>query len=194
MVAGVVEWLKSSPLSVGGQDCHAEKSGAFTGNVSAAMLKDQGCTHVIVGHSERRALHGETSEMVAAKARAVHAEGMTAIICVGETDAERTAGKAESVVTDQLKKSIPGEATPGNTVVAYEPVWAIGTGKTASPDDIRQMHALIRGQVGEISILYGGSVKGTNAKEIMSTPNVDGVLVGGASLKAGEFIDIAKAC
>jgi triosephosphate isomerase len=194
MVAEVVEWLKTSPLSVGGQDCHAENSGAFTGNVSAEMLKDLGCTHVIVGHSERRALHGETSEMVAAKAKAVHASGMISIICVGETDAERTACKAESIVTDQLKKSIPEGSTAANTVIAYEPVWAIGTGKTASTDDIRQMHALIRAQVGNLQILYGGSVKGSNAQEIMSTPNVDGVLVGGASLKADDFIDIAKAC
>lgn len=194
LLAEVATWLKASPLSVGGQDCHAEKSGAFTGNVSAEMLKDTGCTHVIVGHSERRALHGETSEIVAAKAKAAQAASMIAIICVGETDAERTSGKADSVVTDQLKKSIPEGSNADNTVLAYEPVWAIGTGKTASAEDIRQMHAMIRRQVGNLQILYGGSVKGSNAKEIMSTPNVDGVLVGGASLKAGEFIDIAKAC
>src|SRR5262249_47260010 len=155
-------------------------SGAFTGDVSAPMLKDLGCTYVIVGHSERRQYHKETSIQVAAKAKAAHAAGLKAIICVGETDAERTAGKANAVVTEQLKESVPAGATPDNTVIAYEPVWAIGTGKVASADDIKSMHVLIRTKTdAKMRLLYGGSVKASNAKEILHTPNVDGVLVGG---------------
>ena len=192
MIATVAAELKGSGIKWGGQDCHDQPSGAFTGDISAQMLKDLGCTHVIVGHSERRQQHKETSETVAAKAVAAYAAGLVAIICVGELDSERIAGKADSVVSGQLKASIPTAATPENTVVAYEPVWAIGTGKTASPDDVRQMHALIRSKGGELKILYGGSVKGDNAREILHTPNVDGVLVGGASLKTDEFLTIAK--
>jgi triosephosphate isomerase len=196
LIAPVVEILveKKSKISCGGQDCHAEVSGAYTGNISAQMLEDMGCSHVIVGHSERRQYHQETSETVAAKARAAHAAGLVAIICVGETDAERTAGKADDVVSRQLSLSLPDTVTPMNTVVAYEPVWAIGTGKTASIDDIAGMHKLIRQSVGKgIKILYGGSVKGSNAPEILHIPDVDGVLVGGASLKVDEFMSIALA-
>jgi triosephosphate isomerase len=158
------------------------------------MLKDLGCTYVIVGHSERRQHHKETSAQVAAKAAAVHAAGLTAIICVGELDGERTAGKANEIIAAQLAASIPATATDKNTVIAYEPVWAIGTGKTASSEDIKQMHALIRGKTGgKFPILYGGSVKASNAAEILHLPGVDGVLVGGASLKAEEFLAIAEA-
>lgn len=187
-------WTKDSAINIGGQDCHAQISGAYTGNISAQMLKDLGCTHVIVGHSERRQYHKETSADVAAKAKAAHEAGLIAIICIGETDAERTAGRANDVVSEQLAASLPDGATVENTVIAYEPVWAIGTGKVASPDDIKGVHALIREKsTVKAKILYGGSVKGSNAAEILHLPNVDGVLVGGASLKADEFLAIAKA-
>lgn len=187
-------WLKGSAVKTGGQDCHAQPSGAFTGNVSAQMLKDIGCAYVIVGHSERRQYHKETSADVAEKAKAAHAAGLVAIICIGETDEERTAGRANDVVSKQLAESVPAGATPENTVIAYEPVWAIGTGKVASTDDIKGIHALIRDKSAvKAKILYGGSVKGSNAAEILHLPNVDGVLVGGASLKAEEFLAIASA-
>jgi triosephosphate isomerase len=194
LVTTVAWFLKDSTIKWGGQDCHAQVSGAFTGDVSAAMLKDMGCGYVIVGHSERRQYHKETSQEVLAKAKAAHAAGLVAIICIGETDAERTAGKANDVVSTQLAESVPDTATPENTVIAYEPVWAIGTGKVASNDDILQIHALIRAKSKiKAAILYGGSVKGSNAKEILHLANVDGVLVGGASLKADEFMLIATA-
>ena len=193
MINAVGWFLKGSTIQLGGQDCHDQPPGAFTGDIAPEMLKDLGCSHVIIGHSERRQHHKETSAQVASKAKRAHGAGLVAIICVGELDSERSAGKADSVVTEQLKNSIPDTATPENTVIAYEPVWAIGTGKTASGDDIEQMHALIRSKVGKLQILYGGSVKPSNAKEILHTPNVDGVLVGGASLKADEFITIAAA-
>lgn len=187
-------WTNGSALKIGGQDCHAQVSGAFTGNISAQMLKDLGCTHVIVGHSERRQYHRETSAEVAAKAKAAHEAGLIAIICIGETDEERSAGRANDVVSEQLAASVPDCATVENTVIAYEPVWAIGTGKVASTDDIKGIHALIREKSRvKAKILYGGSVKGSNAAEILHLPNVDGVLVGGASLKAEEFLAIAKA-
>lgn len=189
----LAETLRGTTVMYGGQDCHAEKSGAFTGNISADMLKDQGCTHVIVGHSERRQQSHESSKDVADKAAAAHRAGLIAIICVGETDEERTAGRQNEIVQQQLKASIPAGSNAANTAIAYEPVWAIGTGKTASTADIEAMHAFIRQQVGDMRILYGGSVKGSNAAEILKIKNVDGVLVGGASLKAEEFIEIAKA-
>lgn len=185
--------LKNSKIALGGQDCHAQASGAFTGDISAAMLKDMGCRFVIVGHSERRQHHKETSEQVRNKAKAAHAAGLIAIVCVGETDAEREAGKAQEIVDQQLRNSLPDTATAQNTVIAYEPVWAIGTGKTASSDDIKSMHAFIRSKAAPFRILYGGSVKGANAREILHLPDVDGVLVGGASLKAEEFWEIACA-
>ncbi len=193
MVAATAEALRGSVIKCGGQDCHEQSCGAFTGDIAAVMLKDLGCTYVIVGHSERRQHHRETSLQVAAKAKAAHAAGLIAIICVGELDSERSAGQADSVIAGQLKDSIPDTATAENSVIAYEPVWAIGTGKTASSEDIRHMHALIRGKAGKLPILYGGSVKGSNAAEILHIPNVDGVLVGGASLKAEEFLAIAEA-
>ncbi len=191
LIAPVAMKLKDSAIRWGGQDCHDQPSGAHTGDIAAPMLKDLGCDFVILGHSERRQHHGETSAQVAAKAKQAHTAGLTAIVCVGELDAQRSAGEQESVVGQQLAESIPDTASPENTVIAYEPVWAIGTGKTASADDIKQMHAFIRGKVGTLQILYGGSVKAANAREILHTENVDGVLVGGASLKAGEFLGIA---
>jgi triosephosphate isomerase len=193
-VMGIVSTaLKGSAIAWGGQDCHARQSGAFTGDISAEMLRDLGCTHVIVGHSERRQQHKETSADVAAKAKSAHLAGLIPIICVGEQESQRTAGLADEVVSEQLAASIPDTATAANTVLAYEPIWAIGTGKTASPEDIHHMHSLIRGKAGKLPILYGGSVKADNAREILHIPNVDGVLVGGASLKADEFWTIAMA-
>jgi triosephosphate isomerase len=193
MINAVSWFSKDSAIKLGGQDCHDQPPGAFTGDIAPEMLRDMGCGYVILGHSERRQFHKETSAQVASKAKRAHAAGLTAIICVGELDSERSAGKQESIVAQQLTESIPDGATPENTVIAYEPVWAIGTGKTASGDDIKQMHAFIRGKVGKLQILYGGSVKASNAKEILHTPNVDGVLVGGASLKVEEFMAIAMA-
>ena len=191
-------WAVKGAVPLGGQDCHAEAAGAFTGDISAEMLKDAGATAVIVGHSERRQYHGESNAQVAAKAKAAWRAGLTAIICVGETEAERGAGKANHVCHEQIAGSVPAEATPANTVLAYEPVWAIGTGKTPTNDDIAAMHAhlcecLIRqlGDAGrDMRILYGGSVKPANAKEILALPHVGGALVGGASLKAKDFLAI----
>jgi triosephosphate isomerase len=197
----VGEAIADSPLSLGGQDCAPKTSGAHTGDVAPTMLKDAGCRFVILGHSERRADHGESDAVVNAKAVAAHKEGLVAIICVGETEAQRDAGQADAVVSGQLAGSIPAGATAENTVVAYEPVWAIGTGKTATPDDVKAMHAHIRaeldGKIAEstkVRILYGGSVKPNNAAELMAVENVDGALVGGASLKADDFWAIATAC
>lgn len=188
-IAAVAAAVKGSKVLWGGQDCSAQGPGAFTGDIAAEMLKELGCSYVIVGHSERRQHHGETSAQVKAKAAKALAAGLTPIVCVGEVLAEREAGKHEAVVGQQLAESVP----EGNVVIAYEPVWAIGTGKVASPEDIRAMHAFIRGKAGALPILYGGSVKADNAREILHTPNVDGVLVGGASLKPDEFIAIAGA-
>lgn len=193
MIGAVAKCLEKSPVQWGGQDCHAKDSGAFTGDISAPMLKNLGCTYVIIGHSERRQYHKETSTIVLEKAKAAHAAGLVAIICIGETDAERSAGKASQIVTEQLEGSVPEGTTALNTVIAYEPVWAIGTGKTASADDILHMHALIHKAAPDFKILYGGSVKGSNAKDILPLAHVDGVLVGGASLKADEFMEIAIA-
>lgn len=193
LIASIFKAIEGSSIACGGQDCHAEPHGAFTGDISAEMLKDLGCRYVIAGHSERRQYHRETSEQVAAKARAAHRVGLTAIICVGETDQQRTDGKASEIVSEQLKASVPTTASPENTVIAYEPVWAIGTGKVASVEDVVDMHAIIHRLKPELQILYGGSVKASNAGDILGIPNVDGVLVGGASLKADEFSAIALA-
>jgi len=197
----VGEAIADSPLALGGQDCAPKTSGAHTGDVAPTMLKDAGCRFVILGHSERRADHGESDSVVNAKAVAAHKEGLVAIICVGETEAQRDAGQANAVVSGQLAGSIPAGATAENTVIAYEPVWAIGTGKTATPDDVKAMHAHIRaeldGKIAEsakVRILYGGSVKPNNAAELMAVENVDGALVGGAALKADDFWAIATAC
>jgi triosephosphate isomerase (TIM) len=188
-------------IAIGGQDCHAKPSGAFTGDIAAPMLKDAGAAYVIAGHSERRALHAEDDATVRAKAVAAVEAGLTAIVCVGETLAERDAGRAEAVVTGQLTGSLPEGATPETIVVAYEPVWAIGTGRTASEDDIAAMHAAIRaglaarfgGAGASFRILYGGSVNPKNAAAILKVANVNGALVGGASLKAADFLAIIGA-
>jgi len=188
-------------VPIGAQDCHAEATGAFTGDISAEMLKDAGASAIIVGHSERRQYHGETDAIVAAKARATWRAGVMAIICVGETESERMDGEALKVVSRQIDGSVPEGATASNTAVAYEPVWAIGTGKTPTSMEIVEMHAHIQkkladrlGQAaGGVRILYGGSVKPSNAAEILKLENVNGALVGGASLKAVDFLTIIEA-
>ncbi len=190
-----------TPVAIGGQDCHAEPSGAFTGDVAAEMLADAGATAVIVGHSERRSHHQEDDAQVAAKARAAWRAGLTAIVCVGETKDQRTGGETLAVVGAQLDGSVPDGATPDTLVIAYEPVWAIGTGLTPTPSDVAEVHGFIRerltarfGATGQgMRILYGGSVKPSNASELMAVANVDGALVGGASLKADDFLGIARA-
>ena len=190
---------KGTSVLIGAQDCHAEPSGAFTGDLSAEMLRDAGASAVIVGHSERRSYHKETDADVRAKALAARRAGLCAIVCVGETRAEREGGRALAVVGMQLDGSVPDGATVENLVVAYEPVWAIGSGLTPTPTDVADMHAFIRQRLGSrlgeegqgIRILYGGSVKPSNAKELLHVANVDGALVGGASLKADEFLAIA---
>lgn len=201
LVFTVAAAAQGSAILVGGQDCHPKVSGAHTGDVSAAMFADLGCTHIIVGHSERRADHGETSTLVAAKAAAVQAAGLAAIICVGETEAERDAGQTLKVVGEQVAQSLPAGALPGNTTIAYEPVWAIGTGRTPTEAEVAEVHGFIRDALhkrfgaagGEVRILYGGSVKPANAKALMAVRNVDGALVGGASLKADDFWGIIGA-
>ena len=190
---------KGTPVLIGAQDCHAEPSGPFTGDLSAEMLKDAGASAVIVGHSERRSYHKETDADVRAKALAARRARLCAIVCVGETRTEREDGRALAVVGTQLDGSVPDGATVENLVVAYEPVWAIGSGLTPTPTDVADMHAFIRQRLGSrlgeegqgIRILYGGSVKPSNAKELLHVANVDGALVGGASLKADEFLAIA---
>lgn len=186
--------IGGSQLMIGGQDCRPEVSGAFTGDISAEMLRDAGAKAVIIGHSERRKYHGETDAMVAAKARAAWRAGLVAIICVGETLEEKNGGTAETVCKTQLAGSVPHGATPLNSTIAYEPVWAIGTGKTPSAAEIASMHAHIRACMGsEFRILYGGSVTTSNAAEILALQNVGGALVGGASLKASDFLAIIAA-
>jgi triosephosphate isomerase (TIM) len=188
-------------LVIGAQDSHQEEKGAHTGNVSAAMLKEAGATLAIVGHSERRTDHREDDATVRAKAEAVIRSGLTAIVCVGETEAERDAGRALAVVEGQLQGSVPSAATAAQLVVAYEPVWAIGTGRTPTVDDVATMHAAIRAELRvllgaeaeNVRILYGGSVKPSNAAELMAVSDVDGALVGGASLTAADFVPIIEA-
>jgi triosephosphate isomerase len=192
--------LKGTRIKVGGQDCHWNPSGAHTGDISAEMLKEAGCSAVIAGHSERRTNHGETDEMVQKKAKAAQRAGLTAIICIGETLEERKGGQTLDVVTRQLKGSLPEGSTAANTVIAYEPVWAIGTGLTPTTAEVAEVHALIRRELGQllagegtgVRILYGGSVKPSNAAELMGQPHVNGALVGGASLKASDFLGIIK--
>lgn len=199
------ETLRSTPVRAGGQDCHANDYGAHTGDISAPMLKDAGASFVIVGHSERRTDHGETDAAVRAKAEAALRAGLCAIICIGETRAEREAGKTLKVLSRQLAGSLPENASRATTTIAYEPVWAIGTGLTPSVDDIAAAHAHIRKELASLvkeeaseearhmRILYGGSVKPDNAVELMGIDNVDGALIGGASLKASDFLGIAEA-
>ena len=202
LVSALAHAAIGQAVMIGGQDCHSKDSGAHTGDISAAMLADAGATAVIVGHSERRADHGETDAMVRAKAEAAHRNGLLAIICVGETRAEREAGKTLAIVRRQLKGSVPDGMTARDIVVAYEPVWAIGTGLTPTAKDVEEVHALIRADLKKLvgkdeaaktRIIYGGSVKPSNAKELMAVANVDGALVGGASLKADDFLGIAAA-
>ena len=188
-------------ISLGGQDCHHQPEGAHTGDISAAMLKDAACSYVIVGHSERRKWHRESDKRVCEKTEMVHQEGLCAIVCVGETEKQRDSGQTLDVIAVQLKKSMPENCVAHNTVVAYEPIWAIGTGRTPSSEEISEVHALIRkhltGRFGldgqNFRILYGGSVNPGNADELMGINNVDGALVGGASLKAADFDGIIEA-
>ncbi|HSY57410.1 MAG TPA: triose-phosphate isomerase [Bradyrhizobium sp.] len=189
-------------LAIGGQDCHPKPSGAHTGDISAEMLADAGATAVIVGHSERRADHGESDVLVRQKARAAWRAGLAAIVCIGETQAQRDAGQTLDICGGQLDGSLPEAARADNLVVAYEPVWAIGTGLTPTARDVEQIHQFIRealtrrlsGEGARIRILYGGSVKPSNAKELMAVANVNGALIGGASLKATDFLAIAADC
>lgn len=197
----LADLAKGSRLQVGGQDCHVGASGAHTGDVAAEMLMDAGACAVIVGHSERRADHGERDGDVRDKARAAHRAGLTAIVCLGETAGERRAGLTLDVVGRQLARSLPDAVTAQTTVVAYEPVWAIGTGLTASPRDVAEVHAFLRqalaaryGAEGQgVRLLYGGSVKPENARELLHVADVNGALVGGASLKAKDFLAIIAA-
>ncbi len=203
LIASVGAAIAGSGLHLGGQACHAKGKGAHTGDVSAAMLADLGCAFVLAGHSERRTDHGETNAEVKAKAGAALAAGLTAVVCIGETEAERKAGKTLHVNGTQLAESLPAGATAANTVIAYEPVWAIGTGLTPTLEEAQEVHALIRaelfGRLGpdeaeNLRILYGGSMKPGNASELLALPDVDGGLIGGASLDADDFWAIAQSC
>ncbi|HWV95716.1 MAG TPA: triose-phosphate isomerase [Xanthobacteraceae bacterium] len=191
-----------SRVAIGAQDCHIAASGAHTGDISAEMIADAGASAVIVGHSERRADHGETDALVRAKAEAAWSQGLVAIICVGETQEQRDGGQALDVVGRQLAGSVPDGATAANTVVAYEPVWAIGTGRTPTVAEVAEVHDFMRktlavrfgGEADGMRLLYGGSVKPSNAAELLAVSNVNGALVGGASLKAADFLAIAAGC
>lgn len=201
LLAALANHPDAGDLKVGAQDCHTAASGAHTGDISAGMIADCGAAAIIVGHSERRTDHGETDALVLEKASAAWSAGLVAIICVGETEAERRAGTTLQVVATQLDGSVPSGATPENTVIAYEPVWAIGTGLTPSTNDVAEVHAHMRellvkrfADAGQnMRLLYGGSVKPANAQELMSVPDVNGALVGGASLKASDFLGIIAA-
>jgi len=197
-VAGVV---RGSPVALGAQDCHTAEFGAHTGDVSAPMLADAGCAYVIVGHSERRADHAETDTLVAAKAAAAQGRGLRAIVCVGETLAQRDAGETLAIVEGQIAGSVPAGSSATNTVIAYEPVWAIGTGRTPTIAQIAEVHDHIRAVLGgrmtdsgDVRLLYGGSMNPGNAKDILAVANVNGGLVGGASLKADDFWSICRSC
>lgn len=201
LVSRAADVLGKTPIAVGGEDCHAKENGAHTGDISAEMLKDAGAAHVIVGHSERRTDHCEGDATVHAKAEAAWRAGLVAIICIGETKDEREGGATLDILSRQIDGSVPASATADNTVVAYEPVWAIGTGLTPTVADVAEAHAHIRARLaaklgesaGKMRILYGGSVKPSNAIELLAVENVDGALVGGASLKAADFLGIADA-
>jgi triosephosphate isomerase len=202
----LAEILLGSAVQLGAQDCHTEPCGAFTGDLSAAMLKDAGCSYVILGHSERRLLHGETSALVAAKASAAWTAGLSVILCVGETARQRDGGRAFAVVRRQIRDSLPTQTPFGRLVIAYEPIWAIGSGQVAGLDDIAAMHGAIRAALAtkagkqerhtaqSVRILYGGSVSAQNAAPILALPDVDGALVGGASLDAEAFCTIVFSC
>jgi triosephosphate isomerase (TIM) len=202
LIASLAREAAGSRLAVGAQDCHTAAKGAHTGDISAEMLKEAGAVAVIVGHSERRADHGERDDDVKEKAAAAHRAGLTAIVCVGETAGQRRAGLALGVIGRQVAGSLPQGTTAANTIIAYEPVWAIGTGLTAKPADVAEVHDFLRGALrkqlgaeGEgVRLLYGGSVKPDNARELMAIDNVNGALVGGASLVASDFLAIVAAC
>ncbi|MBM3554908.1 MAG: triose-phosphate isomerase [Alphaproteobacteria bacterium] len=194
--------LEGSCVGLGAQDCHAKANGAFTGDIAPEMLAEAGCRYVIVGHSERRQYHGENDALVAAKARGAWRAGLKPIICIGETEAERDGGKTRARLMSQLSGSVPDEADPNRTVIAYEPVWAIGTGRTPTADQVADLHGFMRhflkarfgAKADGFRLLYGGSVKADNASALMRLPDVDGALVGGASLKSADFLAIARAC
>jgi len=203
LISKVVDAVAGSGIAVGGQDCHMTEKGAHTGDTSAWMLKDAGCSYVIVGHSERRTNHAETDAIIKAKAEAALAAGLKAIVCIGETLEEREAGKTLDVNRTQLLGSLPDGATPENTVVAYEPVWAIGTGVTATPEQAQEVHAMLRaelvGKLGQAAsdgmrILYGGSMNAANAEELLAKEDIDGGLIGGAALKPDDFWTISQSC
>lgn len=202
LLTTVKKALRGSKAALGAQDCHVAEKGAHTGDISPVMLKDAGCSYVIVGHSERRANHHESNELICQKAEAAYKAGLKAVICIGETEAERDAGKTIDVCTQQIMGSVPQSAAAANTVIAYEPVWAIGTGKTPTAADVQEVHAAIRKVVAKklgkatankMRLLYGGSVKPSNAGELLALQDVDGGLIGGASLKASDFMGIAAA-
>jgi len=202
LIAGFADKAKGTKVAVGAQDCHPKGSGAHTGDLSAEMLADAGAGAIIVGHSERRADHGESDALVRQKAEAAWRAGLTAIVCIGETQKQRYTGQTLDICGGQLNGSLPDGSTAANLVVAYEPVWAIGTGLTPTAQDVEQVHRFIRGVLtdrfkaegGRIRILYGGSVKPSNAQELMAVANVNGALIGGASLKAADFLAIAAGC
>jgi triosephosphate isomerase len=202
LIAAFAEQARGSKIAIGAQDCHPKASGAHTGDISAEMLADAGANAVIVGHSERRADHGESDLLVRQKAEAAWRAGLTAIVCIGETQHQRDKGHTLDICGSQLNASLPDAANAGNLVVAYEPVWAIGTGLTPTAGDVEQVHRFIRellitrfsGEGARTRILYGGSVKPSNAAELMAVANVNGALVGGASLKAADFLAIAAGC
>jgi triosephosphate isomerase (TIM) len=202
LVAAFADKAKGREIAVGAQDCHPKASGAHTGDISAEMLADAGAKAIIVGHSERRADHGESDALVRRKAEAAWRAGLTAIVCIGETQGQRDGGQTLHICGGQLNGSLPDGATSANLVVAYEPVWAIGTGLTPTTADVEQVHRFIRdtltdrfkGEGAKVRILYGGSVKPSNAAELMAVANVNGALVGGASLKAADFLAIASGC
>ena len=202
LLTSVKKALRGTKVALGAQDCHFNEKGAHTGDTSPKMLTDVGCQYVILGHSERRADHNESNELVEKKTIAAHKAGLKAIVCIGETESERDAGKTIDVCTKQILGSVPADADAKNTVIAYEPVWAIGTGKTPTSKDVQEVHEAIRkvlakklgkATANKMRILYGGSVKPSNAKEFLSLADVDGALIGGASLKVEDFLGIAKA-
>ncbi len=194
----IAEAIQGSPVTMGGQDCHPATHGAYTGDLSAAMFVDLGCQYVILGHSERRHGHGESSELISRKVEAAQVAGLTTVLCVGETAADLEAGETAEIIEKQLRESLPKKLRVSNLIVAYEPVWAIGTGQQPTPEDVVTVHKLIRkvlGDVGEtVRVLYGGSVTPSNAESILKEVDVDGVLVGSASLNADSFWSIAQKC
>ena len=200
LLTSIKKCLRGTKIALGAQDVHFAEKGAHTGDISPLMLKDAGCTYTLIGHSERRVDHFESNDLICKKAIAAHNAGLNTVICIGETGDERDAGKTIKVCQEEINGSVPDDSTAKNTVIAYEPIWAIGTGKTPTAADVQEVHAAIRKALSKklgkavankMRILYGGSVKPANAKELLSLPDVDGALIGGASLKAEDFIAIA---